>query len=718
MKKSEVLKKAMHSVYMRMLAVLVVVGIVVPVLFTAVQMGVFAVEPEVEVQSRVIDPDAPVLRVATDSGFCPNSYINAKGELSGLYVECMLEAANRMGVKVEFKTGEWLDCRAMLEQGEADVLLGLEIFSNMEGTLRTVPLSSDELCVYGRESLDSAAGLAGKRVALMARSVIETTYDLQCEYVEYYTNPEILRAVESGEADYCISHAAVAAQDIKTNGLHLKKGVTISKSYPAMAVSEDRPDLKEQLNAALQGMSADGTLGRLQRKWLDDFTRDRSFGYVVQSNRVFYLTFFMSLAVAFSICMAAELMDRKQAVYIQSLLDYQQKLKASNQEAVRANRAKSEFLSHMSHDIRTPMNGIMGMVERIRRHENEPEIIDECLNKIDGASGHLLSLLNDVLDMSELEHGQVKLEYKPFDLRAELASIREITEDQPNEKNITFALHTEGLTHTHLMGSPLHLRRILLNLMSNAMKYNKPDGRVDVTVEELPGSAERVQYRFEVRDTGIGMSPEFLQKHLYQPFTQENGSVRTVYQGTGLGMSIVDELVRSMGGSIRAESEQGVGTTFTVELPFDIDAQAMQEEVQAPVPEDIAGMHILVVEDNALNREIAQYMLEDAGVHAEFAEDGQAAVDAFAASEPGSYDAILMDIMMPVMDGMEASRTIRQLPRPDAATVPIIAMTANAFAEDREQTLKAGMNAYLSKPVDAVQLHAVLEQYRRKKREP
>ena len=705
--------KKEHSVYLRMMAILLTTGVVVSVLFTAIQMGVFAKEPEVESVLTTTDPDAPVLRVATDYGFCPNSYINSKGELSGLYIESMIEVANRMGVRVEFETGEWLECRAMLEQGKADVLLGLEIFSNMQGTLRTIPLSSDELCVFGKTTLDSAAGLAGKRVALMARSVIETTYDLQCEYVEYYTNTEILKAVEDGEVDYAISHAAVATQDIKKNGFHLKKGVTISKSYPAMAVSEERPDLKEELNTALQQMSADGTLARLQKKWLDEFTRDRSFSYVVRNNTVFYLTFYLSLLVGLSLCAAGEMLDRKQAVYIQSLLDYQQKLKKSNAEAMQANRAKSEFLSHMSHDIRTPMNGIMGMVERIRRHENEPEVVDECVNKIDGASQHLLSLLNDVLDMSELEHGKVRLEHKPFDLNADLASIREIIENQPNEQNITFALHTEGVVHSRLVGSPLHLRRILLNLVSNAMKYNKPDGRVDVTVEELPGGTGKASYRFTVQDTGIGMSREFMEKHLFQPFTQENANARTVYQGTGLGMSIVDELVHTMGGSIRAESEQGVGSTFTVELSFDIDTTPREAPPPEKQPLDIAGMRLLVVEDNALNREIAHYMLEDAGVLADYVEDGRAAVDTFAASHPGEYDAILMDIMMPVMDGMEATRQIRQLARPDAGTVPIIAMTANAFDEDRKKTAAAGMNDFLTKPVEERRLHAVLSKYRK-----
>ena len=311
--------------------------------------------------------------------------------------------------------------------------------------------------------------------------------------------------------------------------------------------------------------------------------------------------------------------------------------------------------------------------------------------------------------MSELEQGKVKLEHTPFDLNQELQDTWEIVRNQPNEKGITFAFHTEGLAHTRLVGSPLHLRRILLNLTSNAQKYNKPQGRVDVTVEELRSDEHTACYRFTVADTGIGMSPEFLEQSLYQPFTQEHDSVRTVYQGTGLGMSIVDELVRNMGGSIRAQSTQGVGTTFTVELPFALDPSPLPAAPQPDAaPPDIAGMQVLVAEDNALNREIAQCMLEDAGVCVTLAENGQQAVELIAQSQPGRFDAVLMDIMMPVLDGIGAAKAIRALGRPDTAALPIIAMTANAFEEDRQKTRAAGMNEHLTKPIQPDQLRAVL----------
>ena len=714
MKKSDNQKRSLHRIYMAILVFLTVCGVLVPAVFTAVQMGFFTKEPELETKVMTTDPNVPLLRVATDYDFCPNSYINSKGDLSGLYIEIMTEVANRLGMRLEFETGEWLECRAMLENNTADVLLGLEIFSNMEGTLRTIPMCSDQLCVYGKQTLNSAAGLAGKKVALMARSVIETTYDLQCEYVEYYTNTEILQAVENGEVDYGICHAAVASKIIERNDFDLKKGVAIANSFPAMAVDDSQPELKEKLNNELQAMSVDGTIGRLTTKWLDNFTKDRSFSYVLHHNQLFYVTFFLCLAVAYCLCIAAEIIAHQQNTYIQSLLSYQRQLKESNAEAQRANQAKSRFLSHMSHDIRTPINGIMGMAEQIRKNEHNPDKIDSCLDKIDGASAHLLSLLNDVLDMSQLEYGDVSLDHKPFDLNAELSSIRQIVEDQPNEKNITFSL-TTAISHANLLGSPLHLRRILLNLISNAQKYNKQDGRIDVMVKELSNTETQAEFLFSVSDTGIGMRPEFVKKQLYQPFVQENDEARTVYQGTGLGMAIVHNLVQMMHGTIEVESEPGAGTVFSVHLTFDLDSTPQLSAIQKEEPViDINGMRVLVVEDNALNLEIEQSMLEGVGVSTTTAVNGQMAVEIFEQSAPGTFDAILMDIMMPVMDGIEATKVIRQLSREDAKTIPIIAMTANAFDEDRQKVLSAGMNEHLTKPVDAAALQRTLGKYKRK----
>lgn len=697
------MKKTAEKIMNWALVLLVSAGILVPALFTAVQMGVFSADPVIETEITATAPETQVLRIATDYDFCPNSYYNKDGELSGLYIELMIEAANRLGMRPEFITADWISCRENLINGNADVLLGLEIFSNMAGTLRTIPVCSDELRVYGKTKIDSAAALAGKKVALMARSVIETTYDLQCEYVEYATNTEILEAVENGDVDYGICHGAVASKIIEKNGFNLKSSLVISKSYPALAVRDDNEALRDQLNTVLQEMSLDGTIGRLQDKWITEFTKNRSFEYVVSENQIFYVTYILSILLLICIVAGFRMNYKRQEQYIHTLLDYQEQLQKSKEETEQANQAKSEFLSHMSHDIRTPINGIMGMVEIMKHNKKDEEKLDKCLANIDQSTNHLLSLINDVLDMSKIGSEGIELEEMPINLDEEIQKVHAIVDVQASEKNISFRIHMEDVKYLHLIGSPAHLRRILLNLISNALRYNKANGSIDVYIRELAcEQAGYVSLELKISDTGVGMSKEFLEKELYKPFTQEQDNARTKYQGTGLGMSIVYALVTTMHGTIRVESELGKGTTFTVAIPLKINEswEEAEAEVQKPVDCNLTGMHILVAEDNLLNQEIVGFMLEHAGAEMTAVSDGCQAVRAFKESVPGKYQAILMDIMMPEMDGLEATRCIRSMERPDAADIPIIAMTANAFEEDREKAKSAGMNAHLTKPLD------------------
>ena len=688
-----------HKAMKRVLIFLVTLGIIVPILFTAGQMGLFSPEPTVEIEAGITSESAPVLRIATDYDFCPNSYYNKDGELSGLYVEIMIEVANRLGMRPEFKTADWMGCRKMLTEDEVDVLTGLEIFSNMEGTLRTIPFCSDELRVYGRSRIDSAAALAGKKVALMARSVIATTYDLQCDYLEYSTNTEILEAVEQGEADFGICHGAVATKIIEKNHLHLVPSLVITKSYPALAVHDTQPKLQRMINEVVRDMSEDGTIGRLQNKWITEFARNRSLEYVFHQNEVFYITFILGIIIVLCITAGYWEVDRRQEKYIRTLLEYQEKLQQSNEETKRANQAKSEFLSHMSHDIRTPINGIMGMVEIIKKNLDDPERIKDCLEKIDKASHHLLSLINDVLDMSKIGSGKVHLEEIPVDLDEEMEKIHAIADVQAKKQEIRFSIEDE-VVHRQFLGSPAHLRRILLNLISNALRYNKKGGKICLAIREVEYDGSHIGLEFKVQDTGIGMSREFVEKSLFKPFTQEDDRVRTEYRGTGLGMSIVYELVKQMNGTIDVNSKPGEGTTFTVKLAFKtVDSAWKKKEIQGE-NRNITGMNILAAEDNQLNMEILQFLLEEAGAKVTAVSDGKQAVEYFADAASGTYDVILMDIMMPVMDGLEASKKIRELPEGKGKDIPIIAMTANAFVEDKEKTKEAGMNAHLAKPLN------------------
>jgi len=409
----------------------------------------------------------------------------------------------------------------------------------------------------------------------------------------------------------------------------------------------------------------------------------------------------------------AHLLDHRNAELSNAL----QAADLAKKEAVSANIAKTEFLTHMSHDIRTPINGITGMTAIARRNIDSRDKVEECLRKIDISSGYLLALISNVLDMSKLELGKTEMAEEPFSLRDVLSECRDVIESQASESGISYTSHVRDIPYPYLIGSTLYLRQIINNITSNAVKYNRKGGTIDTYVSLDHASADTAFYRFQVIDTGIGMSEDF-QKHLFEPFSQENSGARTEYSGTGLGLSIVHELVARMKGTIDISSRRDVGTTVTVTLPFRIDhaGQAAEQNTPDAAGISLSGMRILVAEDNAINLEIARYFLEDAGVTVLAAADGSEAVKIFSASAPGSIDAILMDIMMPVMDGYEATRMIRASSRPDAASVPIIAMTANAFAEDVKKALDAGMNAHISKPLEIERMKEIIAESVEKRR--
>ncbi len=395
-------------------------------------------------------------------------------------------------------------------------------------------------------------------------------------------------------------------------------------------------------------------------------------------------------------------------------LDYQERLRRTAEEAERANLAKTDFLRRMSHDVRTPINGIRGMVEISRYCADDPARQEDCRAKIMEASGFLLDLVNNVLDMNKLESGQTKLEERPFDLRAVLRELAAITEVQAAEKGVALTFPPPRAEHWQLVGSPLHLRQLLQNIVANAIKYNRPNGTVTFTCQEYAAGDGAARFRFVCADTGIGMSEEF-QAHAFEAFAQEHSAVRTSYSGTGLGLPIAKELAQQMGGEIHFVSKEGVGTTFTVTLPFRIgSAPAPAPAAPLPTGTPIKGVNILLVEDNAMNREITRFFLERHGAAVTEAVNGKEGLDAFLAAPPGHFHIVLMDVMMPVMNGLDAAKAIRSAPRPDAGTVPIFAMTANAFSDDVERSLAAGMNIHIPKPLDTEKLLAAIIQYCRR----
>ena len=381
---------------------------------------------------------------------------------------------------------------------------------------------------------------------------------------------------------------------------------------------------------------------------------------------------------------------------------YKAELLIAAKKAEAANRAKTEFLQRMSHDIRTPINGICGLINMADHCADDMEKQTEYRTKVKEASNLLLELVNDVLDMSKLESGEVILEEIPFDLSRISREVLVVIEQMAAEQNIRIVWEKKEITHRKFIGSPGYVKRVMMNILSNAVKYNRKNGHIYISCREIPsGQPEMTTIEFVCRDTGIGMTDEF-QKHIFEPFAQEHAGSRTKFAGTGLGMPIAKKLIETMGGTITFESENGAGTTFVIRIPFKIDLNSDKREEKKDVSDgkSIKGLHILLAEDNELNMEIAEFVLQNEGAVVTKAWNGQEAVERFKKSEPGEFDAILMDIMMPVMNGYEAAKTIRSMDRKDAKVIPIIAMTANAFAEDRIKAKEAGMDEHISKPVD------------------
>ena len=390
---------------------------------------------------------------------------------------------------------------------------------------------------------------------------------------------------------------------------------------------------------------------------------------------------------------------------------YKAELLRAAKKAEAANEAKTEFLQRMSHDIRTPINGICGMIDVADHYAEDMKKQTECRAKIKEASHLLLELINEVLDMSKLESDEVILEEIPFNLNSISEEILGVIEQMATEQNIRILWEEKEVTHWNLIGSPVHVKRTLMNILSNAVKYNKENGYVYISCREIPSKQTAMTtLEFVCRDTGIGMAEAF-QKRIFEPFAQEHAGSRTKFAGTGLGMPITKKLVEKMSGTISFESKEGTGTTFVIRIPFRIDTDRKDRtEAEEKTETSIHGLHVLLTEDNELNMEIAEFVLQNEGAVVTKAWNGQKAVDIFRKNRPGEFDVILMDIMMPVMNGYEAAKMIRSLDREDAKVIPIIAMTANAFIEDRMRAKEAGMDEHIAKPVDRKLLVKVINE--------
>ena len=453
----------------------------------------------------------------------------------------------------------------------------------------------------------------------------------------------------------------------------------------------------------------DGT-GEIIGAFCIEMDMQSAYGMVEETNHISIICGLVAGAVLLLICLYTYYVYQKSKAEEQK---QKQLLMNAAEEADAANKAKSAFLLSMSHDIRTPMNAIIGFTN-IALHQNKVSDIHDSLEKVQKSSNHLLSLLNDVLDFSRIESGKVTISPEPVDITQLTDNVQAIMNGLLYNRDLKFEVHREGLKNPYVLADVLRIREVLVNLLGNAVKFTKDGGEITLDISSYPGADEKhIITRYVVRDNGIGMSEEF-QKKLFDPFSQEDdANARTQYKGTGLGMAITKKYVDMMGGSIAVESKKGAGSTFTVEIPLELPEQVIQSEQKQHLHRDLTGIHVLMAEDNDLNAELATMILEDAGMIVTRASDGKEVVDLFKNQPRGTYDLILMDIMMPNMDGHQAAKAIRALgiERSDAVTIPIIALSANAFIDDIQESLDSGMNDHISKPINTEELIDTITKY-------
>ena len=636
---------------------------------------------------------------------------------TGIMADVLDEIKSFTGLRFSYVYAKnYADAIRLIQQGDADILgffLGDENDAAQLGlALSASYVSANNIIVRNKACSYPAPGLVG---ALVESQRFPS--GISAEKIRSYPGiKEALAAVNSGEADFIYGLSSKMEQDISRYHFTNLAPVTLVNDQSAISFALPTPvdpDLLTVLNKAINNLSeSERTVIRnrnLESIGVNEFSLT-DFIYANPLQFMFIVMFVLSvLFTALLLAIGA----RMKATVIQGNL----------KRAEAANLAKSEFLSRMSHEIRTPMNGIVGMSTIAMQNIDNTDKIKDCLEKVIMSSKHLLALINDVLDMSKIESGKVELRHESFNFRAFLQDFENLYGEQAKSKGISYETILASDLEVQIIGDSLRLNQVLSNLLSNALKFTPAKGMIKLRVSKTGEDQENVYLRFEVIDTGCGIAEENYDK-IFESFEQENVDVTYKYGGTGLGLSIVKRFTGLMGGGIHVTSVQGSGSTFTVDLPFgkikesgkptrfsDINGRNDLAKDCYAVDYDFKGKRILLVEDNELNREIAEELIGVTGASVESAEDGVQAVEMFKESAEGYYDLILMDVQMPHMDGYEATRCIRALGRSDAQKVPIFAMTANAFAEDVQKSREAGMNAHISKPLDIRAVYKQMNRY-------
>lgn len=646
--------------------------------------------------------DTP-LTVVCDPTRYPYSYVE-NGEVKGILPDYFKVLAEYAGISYKFmicdSREDYLERRS---DGSADLCIDVRLQSQGGSEIPNSSVTAAYLTL--RAAMVTRTDFNGEinTVATVEQAAnIDDTYAKDAQRLVCATREEAMKAVMEGKADAAFVYYYTAQAFVNQD----KSGV-LTYTLLEETTYNYHIAVSPQVNHALAGILTKAIYA-MPNSMIEDISsqytsyqaKDITLMMLIQMHpAAFGCVLALILVVVFSLLMFRADRQKKLAVMATQRAA---EMEALAEKAEAANKAKSLFLANMSHDIRTPLNGIVGLLKIYESHFEDTDMIRENHKKMMVSADHLLSLINDVLQVSKMEDGAVELAHEPIALVDLTRDIVTILTNRAAESGITWEYEREKseIPYPYIYGSPVHLRQIFLNIYGNCIKYTPAGGKITTLVEASGDKDGICTYRWTITDTGIGMSEEFL-KHIFEPFVQEKDDARSVYHGTGLGMTIVKQLVEQMNGSIQITSKKGVGSTFVITIPFEIAPPPVDPQISLPAENSsVQGLHLLLVEDNELNAEIAQTLLEDAGAEVTVARNGRQAVEQFRNNPAGTFDVILMDIMMPVMNGYEATKAIRSLERPDARNIPIIAMTANAFTEDAEKCAAAGMNAHLAKPLD------------------
>jgi len=672
------------------------------------------------------------LHVVTDWDYAPYSYIDEQGNYQGLDVEMMNEIANRMKMNLDLKLVDWNEANKIFMDEDADIMMNVEsdLIVGNKNLLATLPTTEKQYVVYGRRAVSSVADLYGRRVASLHR-VPGLGLDDEITYIDSYET--IFQDLKNGEYEFAICPIQVGNAFLEKYDMDdVFPSYAVTHVYGSLVMHPQDTILRVKLNAVLIQMQQEGRLDELHKKWISYHYENMTLTEMIESRPWLMATIVLSVLFAilltigiifqYNYTVAREAYTKTLQENLATIDKQQKELQAQQTELIEAkekaensSKAKTTFLFNMSHDIRTPMNAIIGYVElskklhslcesclRERCPEDVPNKMYDFLRKIETSSHHLLGLINDVLEMSRIESGKLELDLSEIDICRIFEDVRDMFTTQMQTKNISFSVDTSQVKNKFVLCDEIRLNRVLLNLLSNAYKFTPSGGKISVTLTQKNLQGNLASYEMRVKDSGIGMTQEFSEK-VFEAFERERTSTVSRIQGTGLGMAITKRIVDLMQGDIEVITAPNEGTEFVINVQLKVveekHSEVAQENSAAQVI-NFSRKKLLLVDDIEVNREIAKMLLEGAGFTVETAADGKEAVEKVSASKPGDFDAVLMDIQMPIMNGYEATKAIRALENQQLAKIPILAMTANAFSEDVQAAKDAGMNAHIAKPID------------------